>query len=120
MTLLNSRDINNKSKKTLYHKQISELLFLLLYHCLLFLSVFILFYGDELYGPFDMFFFFFLLQILKLSSRVLDKISTGQLVSLLSNNLNKFDEVCHCSNPLGDSSNTNAILQKLQCVHDKY
>ncbi|XP_067325155.1 cystic fibrosis transmembrane conductance regulator [Anolis sagrei] len=29
---------------------------------------------------------------LKLSSRVLDKISTGQLVSLLSNNLNKFDE----------------------------
>ncbi|KAF2974586.1 hypothetical protein EK904_001453 [Melospiza melodia maxima] len=30
--------------------------------------------------------------ILKLSSRVLDKISTGQLVSLLSNNLNKFDE----------------------------
>ncbi|KAK1197855.1 CFTR regulator, partial [Pygoscelis papua] len=31
-------------------------------------------------------------KILKLSSRVLDKISTGQLVSLLSNNLNKFDE----------------------------
>ncbi|XP_063302912.1 cystic fibrosis transmembrane conductance regulator [Pelobates fuscus] len=29
---------------------------------------------------------------LKLSSKVLDKISTGQLVSLLSNNLNKFDE----------------------------
>ncbi|XP_017722841.1 PREDICTED: cystic fibrosis transmembrane conductance regulator isoform X3 [Rhinopithecus bieti] len=29
---------------------------------------------------------------LKLSSRVLDKISIGQLVSLLSNNLNKFDE----------------------------
>uniref|UniRef100_A0A8C5RTK5 Cystic fibrosis transmembrane conductance regulator n=1 Tax=Laticauda laticaudata TaxID=8630 RepID=A0A8C5RTK5_LATLA len=29
---------------------------------------------------------------LKLSSRVLDNISTGQLVSLLSNNLNKFDE----------------------------
>nr|XP_032659840.1 cystic fibrosis transmembrane conductance regulator isoform X1 [Chelonoidis abingdonii] len=29
---------------------------------------------------------------LKLSSRVLDKISTGQLISLLSNNLNKFDE----------------------------
>ncbi|XP_053109739.1 cystic fibrosis transmembrane conductance regulator [Hemicordylus capensis] len=29
---------------------------------------------------------------LKLSSRVLDKISTGHLVSLLSNNLNKFDE----------------------------
>ncbi|KAG8439811.1 hypothetical protein GDO86_005830 [Hymenochirus boettgeri] len=29
---------------------------------------------------------------LKLSSNVLDKISTGQLVSLLSNNLNKFDE----------------------------
>ncbi|XP_039199371.1 cystic fibrosis transmembrane conductance regulator-like [Crotalus tigris] len=31
-------------------------------------------------------------KILKLSSRVLDNISTGQLVSLLSNNLNKFDE----------------------------
>nr|XP_012616559.1 cystic fibrosis transmembrane conductance regulator isoform X3 [Microcebus murinus] len=31
-------------------------------------------------------------KILKLSSRVLDKISIGQLVSLLSNNLNKFDE----------------------------
>ncbi|NXW48076.1 CFTR regulator, partial [Nyctiprogne leucopyga] len=31
-------------------------------------------------------------KILKLSSRVLDKISTGHLVSLLSNNLNKFDE----------------------------
>ncbi|EPY86374.1 cystic fibrosis transmembrane conductance regulator [Camelus ferus] len=29
---------------------------------------------------------------LKLSSRVLDKISIGQLISLLSNNLNKFDE----------------------------
>ncbi|XP_069484045.1 cystic fibrosis transmembrane conductance regulator [Ambystoma mexicanum] len=29
---------------------------------------------------------------LKLSSRVLDKISIGQLVSLLSNNINKFDE----------------------------
>ncbi|KAH0616582.1 hypothetical protein JD844_027796 [Phrynosoma platyrhinos] len=36
--------------------------------------------------------FIFVLQTLKLSSRVLDKISTGQLVSLLSNNLNKFDE----------------------------
>nr|P26362.1 RecName: Full=Cystic fibrosis transmembrane conductance regulator; Short=CFTR; AltName: Full=ATP-binding cassette sub-family C member 7; AltName: Full=Channel conductance-controlling ATPase; AltName: Full=Dogfish transmembrane conductance regulator; AltName: Full=cAMP-dependent chloride channel [Squalus acanthias]AAA49616.1 cystic fibrosis transmembrane conductance regulator [Squalus acanthias] len=31
-------------------------------------------------------------KILKMSSRVLDKIDTGQLVSLLSNNLNKFDE----------------------------
>uniref|UniRef100_A0A8D0HQJ0 Cystic fibrosis transmembrane conductance regulator n=1 Tax=Sphenodon punctatus TaxID=8508 RepID=A0A8D0HQJ0_SPHPU len=30
--------------------------------------------------------------VFPLSSRVLDKISTGQLVSLLSNNLNKFDE----------------------------
>ncbi|MGH0159038.1 UNVERIFIED_CONTAM: hypothetical protein FKN15_036430 [Acipenser sinensis] len=29
---------------------------------------------------------------LKLSSRVLDTISTGQLISLMSNNLNKFDE----------------------------
>lgn len=62
--------------------------------------------------------FCFLLQILKLSSRVLDKISTGQLVSLLSNNLNKFDEVRHrLFNPLGDPSNTNAILQ---AVRDKY
>lgn len=50
--------------------------------------------------------FCFLLQILKLSSRVLDKISTGQLVSLLSNNLNKFDEVRHwLFNPLGEPSN---------------
>ncbi|XP_067906630.1 cystic fibrosis transmembrane conductance regulator isoform X1 [Heterodontus francisci] len=31
-------------------------------------------------------------KILKMSSRVLDKIDTGQLVNLLSNNLNKFDE----------------------------
>lgn len=52
--------------------------------------------------------FCFLLQILKLSSRVLDKISTGQLVSLLSNNLNKFDEVCHqLFNSFGDPSNKN-------------
>uniref|UniRef100_A0A9L0S065 Cystic fibrosis transmembrane conductance regulator n=1 Tax=Equus caballus TaxID=9796 RepID=A0A9L0S065_HORSE len=40
-----------------------------------------MFYGIILY-----------LGTLKLSSRVLDKISIGQLVSLLSNNLNKFDE----------------------------
>ena len=33
------------------------------------------------------------LQTLKLSSRVLDKISTGQLVSLMSAHLNKLDEV---------------------------
>lgn len=55
--------------------------------------------------------FWFFLQILKLSSRVLDKISTGQLVSLLSNNLNKFDEVRHqLFNSLGDPSNTNVKL----------
>lgn len=35
---------------------------------------------------------------LKLSSRVLDKISTGQLVSLMSAHLNKLDEVSH-TNP---------------------
>lgn len=36
---------------------------------------------------------FDLFQMLKLSSRVLDKISTGQLVSLMSAHLNKLDEV---------------------------
>lgn len=36
---------------------------------------------------------FYFFQTLKLSSRVLDKISTGQLVSLMSAHLNKLDEV---------------------------
>lgn len=44
---------------SLLHKQISELLFILLYRCLLFLSVFILFYGDELHGHFSVVLVFF-------------------------------------------------------------
>lgn len=68
-----------------------------------------MFYGDNLDDNF--LWFCFLLQILKLSSRVLDKISTGQLVSLLSNNLNKFDEVRHeLFSSLDDPSNTNVKL----------
>lgn len=68
-----------------------------------------MFYGDNLDENFLR--FCFLLQILKLSSRVLDKISTGQLVSLLSNNLNKFDEVRHeLFSSLDDPSNTNVKL----------
>lgn len=75
-------------------KLISEFLFILLYNCLLFLFVFIQYYRISYMAVF--LWFCFLLQTLKLSSKVLDKISTGQLVSLLSNNLNKFDEVCSC------------------------
>lgn len=75
-------------------KLVSELLFILLYNCLLFLFVFIQYYRISYMAIF--LWFCFLLQTLKLSSKVLDKISTGQLVSLLSNNLNKFDEVCYC------------------------
>lgn len=62
--------------------------------------------------------FCFLLQTLKLSSKVLDKISTGQLVSLLSNNLNKFDEVRYrLINELKDQSNTKA---KPQTTHGNH
>lgn len=41
----------------------------------------------------NLFVAFYFVQTLKLSSRVLDKISTSQLVSLMSAHLNKLDEV---------------------------